>query len=107
MEADSRALHEETRRHLDVVAEQMRRHLDTVAEQLRQHVDAMEERTRRRMRRTRRHFDVVAEHLVGEIRLVAEGVVGLGERLDRTEHALRRDIVRSHEDRSALLRVQP
>jgi hypothetical protein len=33
--------------------------------------------------RSRRHMDVVAESLRDDIRLVAEAVVGLGERIDR------------------------
>jgi len=32
--------------------------------------------------RTRRHFDVVAERLEGQIKLVAEGVMGLREHMD-------------------------
>ena len=32
---------------------------------------------------TRRHFEVVAEGLRGEVRLVAEGVLSLGETMDR------------------------
>lgn len=35
-----------------------------------------------------RHFDVVAESLKSEIRLVAEGVMGANERLDRHEAKL-------------------
>jgi hypothetical protein len=37
---------------------------------------------------TQRHFDVVAESLKSEIRLVAEGVMGANERLDRHEAKL-------------------
>jgi chromosome segregation ATPase len=33
----------------------------------------------------RRHFDVVAEGLRGDIRMLAEGIVGTHERLDRVE----------------------
>jgi hypothetical protein len=34
---------------------------------------------------TRRHFDVVAEELRHELRIVAEGVGSLSERIDRLE----------------------
>ena len=38
--------------------------------------------------RTRRHFDVVAERLESKIELVAEGVVGCNERIDRTNERI-------------------
>jgi phage shock protein A len=34
---------------------------------------------------TRRHFDVVAERMQSQIQVVAEGVTGIAERLDRFE----------------------
>ncbi|HSE95171.1 MAG TPA: hypothetical protein VLD61_04730 [Methylomirabilota bacterium] len=43
----------------------------------------------------RRHFDVVAEGLHGDIRLVAEGVTVLSERVDRLESNLREEILRA------------
>ena len=46
---------------------------------------------------TRRHFDVVAEDLRDDVRLVAEGVTALSERVDRLEANLREEILRSHE----------
>ena len=38
---------------------------------------------------TRRHFDVVAEHLMGKIQLVAEGVVGVDQKVDRLSEEMR------------------
>ena len=32
---------------------------------------------------TRRHFDVVAEQLMGKLQLVAEGVIGVDQKVDR------------------------
>ncbi len=42
--------------------------------------------------RTRQHFDVVAERLEGQIRLIAEGHVALGERIDDVRTELKTDI---------------
>jgi len=38
---------------------------------------------------TRWHFDVVAEHLVGKIQLVAEGVIGVDQKVDRLAEEMR------------------
>ena len=38
---------------------------------------------------TRRHFDVVAEHLMGKIQLVAEGVIGVDQKVDRLSEEMR------------------
>ena len=38
---------------------------------------------------TRRHFDVVDEHLMGKIQLVAEGVVGVDQKVDRLSEEMR------------------
>ena len=43
---------------------------------------------------TRRHFDVVGEGLRADIRAIAEGHVGLVERLDRFQQEVRRDLRR-------------
>ena len=52
---------------------------------------------------TRRHFDVVAEGMRSDIRLVAEGVAAVAERLDRVEHNLREEIRDTRRDLTALL----
>ena len=41
---------------------------------------------------TRRHFDVVAEYLRHDIRGIAEGVIGLSERVDRLGTGLRTEM---------------
>jgi hypothetical protein len=38
---------------------------------------------------TRRHFDVVAEQMMGKLQLVAEGVSGVGENVDRLATEMR------------------
>jgi hypothetical protein len=43
---------------------------------------------------TRRHFDVVGEGLRADVRVIAEGHVGLVERLDRFQQEVRRDLRR-------------
>ena len=52
---------------------------------------------------TRRHFDVVAEGMRAEVRLVAEGVTVLAERVDRLEHNLREEIRETRRDLTSLL----
>ena len=71
--------------------------LRTALEELRRHVEvsAVE---------TRRQFDVVGEGLRAEVRLVAEGVTALSERLDRVEGNLREEILRAQRDASVLVR---
>ena len=99
MDPEIRAQFEETRRHFDDVAGglqaqavETRRHFHVVAGELR--AQAVE---------TRRHFDVVAEGMRADVRLVAEGVSSLAERVDRVEHNLREEIRETRRDLTALL----
>jgi hypothetical protein len=50
--------------------------------------------THRYFEETRRHFDVVGEGLRADIRAIAEGQVGLVERLDQFQQEVRRDFRR-------------
>jgi hypothetical protein len=50
--------------------------------------------THRYFEETRRHFDVVGEGLRADIRAIAEGHVGLVERLDQFQQEVRRDFRR-------------
>jgi hypothetical protein len=52
----------------------------------------------------RRHFDVVGEALRADVRLVAEGVTALSDRVDRVEVNLREEILRAQRELSAMLR---
>lgn len=61
------------------------------------------ERIDSRFDETRRHFDVVAEGMRSDIRLVAEGVSSLSERVDRLEHNLREEIRETGRDLTSLL----
>ena len=61
------------------------------------------ERIDSRFDETRRHFDVVAEGMRAEVRLVAEGVTTLAERVDRLEHNLREEIRETRRDLTSLL----
>ena len=61
------------------------------------------ERIDSRFDETRRHFDVVAEGMRAEVRLVAEGVTALAERVDRLEHNLREEIRETRRDLTSLL----
>jgi hypothetical protein len=55
----------------------------------------------------RRHFDVVAEQMTARVQLVAEGVTGLAERLDRVERNLREEILGVQRELSAMIREPP
>jgi uncharacterized protein Yka (UPF0111/DUF47 family) len=61
------------------------------------------ERIDSRFDETRRHFDVVAEGMRAEVRLVAEGVTALAERVDGLEHNLREEIRETRRDLTSLL----
>jgi len=65
----------------------MRQRLETVEAGTRQHAEAVEARMRQHVEataaETRRHFDVVGEALLGKIQLVAEGLAGLDDRVER------------------------
>jgi hypothetical protein len=50
--------------------------------------------THRYFEETRRHFDVVGAGLRADIRAIAEGHVGLVERLDQVQQEVRRDFRR-------------
>ena len=50
--------------------------------------------THRYFEETRRHFDVVGEALRADVRAIAEGQVGLVERLDQFQQEVRRDFRR-------------
>ena len=52
---------------------------------------------------TRRHFDVSAEGMRAKVRLIAEGVTALAERVDQLDHNLREEIRETRRDLTALL----
>ena len=54
---------------------------------------------------TRRHFDVVAEYLRHDIRGIAEGVIGLSERVDRLGTGLRTEMDERFAATHAVVRV--
>lgn len=95
---DIRAGDAETRRHVDAGAADIRHEvraveartgerIDAVAADLGQEMQAAEGRTRGHAealaRDTRRHFDVIAESVVSKIDLVAEGLSGLDQKVER------------------------
>ena len=67
------------------------------------HLEAAAARLDSRLDETRRHFDVVAEGMRAEVRLVAEGVTALAERVDRVENNLREEIRETRRDLTSLL----
>ena len=96
-----RAQGEETRRHIDEVAGELR----AQAEETRRYVGEVAGEVRAQAEETRRHFDVVAEGMHADVRLVAEGVVSLAERVDRVEENLREEIRETRRDLTALITV--
>src|SRR3990170_248156 len=65
----------------------------------------MDPEIRAQFEETRRHFDVVAEGMRSDVRLVAEGVSSLAERVDRVEENLREEIRQTRTDLTALITV--
>ena len=65
----------------------------------------MDPEIRAQFEETRRHFDGVAERMKAEVQLVAEGVGSIGERLDRLEHNLRQEILRTKKELSAMIKT--
>ena len=72
---------EELRGLLNAHSDQTRRHFDVAAENMRQ---GFAEDLASATREIRRHFDVSTEQVRHEVRLLAEAVAHLDEKLDRT-----------------------
>lgn|GEM_PF-5937416 len=105
----------ETRQHVDKVAaelrqelraemragdEDTRRYMDTVVGTLRGDIRTGDEETRR-------HVGVVAEGLRHDIQQVAEGVVMLGERIDRVAVEIREELDQRVSPIEAWIRQRP
>ena len=102
MDPEIRTQFDETRRHVDEVASEVRE-LRAQAEETSRHVGELAGEVRAQAEETRRHFDVVAEGMRADVRLVAEGVVSLAERVDRVEENLREEIRETRRDLTALM----
>jgi hypothetical protein len=76
--ADTRTMDRET-------AEDIKRHFDATVGGLRGEIVAVDEKLDRGFEELKRHFDAIAETLRSDIRIVAEGLVGTNDRLDRFE----------------------
>ena len=98
----------ETRQQVEATAAETRRHVDETAAETRQQVEATAVETRRHVdetaAETRRHFGILAEGLRSDVQLVAEGVTGLSERVDRLEVSLRDDMLGLQRELGAMLR---
>ena len=77
----------------------------TEFEETQRRIDAVSAQIRLAAEETRRHFDVVAEGMRADVRLVAEGVASVAERVDRVEENLRQEIRETRRDLTALLTV--
>ena len=67
--------------------------------------EALRQEVRDTAAETRRHFDVVGEHLRHDIRGIAEGVIGLSERVDRLDTGLRAEMNERFAATHAVVRV--
>jgi hypothetical protein len=72
---------------------------------LRGEFEALRQEVRDTASETRRHFDVVAEYLRHDIRGIAEGVIGLSERVDRLGTGLRTEMDERFASTHAVVRV--
>lgn len=72
---------------------------------LRGEFEALRQEVRDTAAETRRHFDVVAEYLRHDIRGIAEGVIGLSERVDRLGTGLRTEMDERFAATHAVVRV--
>ena len=102
----------ETRAYLDQVLGAFRddvsRGFGTLREEfgtLRGEFGALRQEVRDTASETRRHFDVVAEYLRHDIRGIAEGVIGLSERVDRLGTGLRTEMDERFAASHAVVRV--
>ena len=90
MDQDARTLHEETRRHFDVVAEQMRADLRLLAEglgSLREQLTRVEQNLREDMLRAQRELSAMIKFSYAEL---DRRIQGLEQRQDEVELRLRR-----------------
>ena len=72
---------------------------------LRDEFGALRQEMRETAEETRRHFHVIAEDLRHDIRGVAEGVIGLSERVDRMDTSLRAEMSERFAGAHAVIRV--
>ena len=64
------------------VIDRLRIDIRQVEARLAARVDRLDEGAERRFEDTRRHFDVIAENVRDDIRMIAEGLVALSERVE-------------------------
>ena len=88
----------ETRAYLDQA-------LGTFREALSREFGTLRQEVRDTAAETRRHFDVVAEHLRHDIRGIAEGVIGISERVDRLGSGLRTEMDERFAATQAVVRI--
>jgi uncharacterized protein YPO0396 len=91
----------EMRRHLDGSLGEVRREIAETRDQLRTEMGEMRDELRSEIGESRRHVEILTEDLRGQIQIVAEGFVSLGERID----AGRRETAAELADIRALIRV--
>jgi methyl-accepting chemotaxis protein len=105
----------ETRAYLDQVLLALREDFGSLRDEfgsvreefgsLREDFRSLRQEVRDTAAETRRHFDVVAEHLRHDIRGIAEGVIGLSERVDRLGTGLRAEMDERFAATHAVVRV--
>lgn len=84
---------------LEANAAETRRHFDVAVERLETKVEGLETKGDLVAAETRRHFDVASEEIKHEIRLVAEKVTQVDEKLDREAAHIREEMRRGWQAR--------
>jgi chromosome segregation ATPase len=85
------ALSEETTRQISALREEMMQQISSLREEMTQRFEQVDRRFER-LEEEDRHTQVIVESLHGEIRLLAEGIMGLGERLEAHKNEITRQI---------------
>jgi hypothetical protein len=104
MDEDLKRLLEAMRQENAAAHAETRQHVDTTAQALRQENAATRDELLAAHDETRRHFDITAEGMRHEVRLVAESVGQISEKLDRTEARLDKKIEQTAADTQAMIK---
>ena len=105
MDAETRAYFDQA---LGALREDFSREFGTLRGEfgtLREEFEGLRQEVRDTATETRRHFDVVAEYLRHDIGGIAEGVIGLSERVDRLGTGLRTEMDERFAAAHAVVRV--
>jgi hypothetical protein len=78
-------------------ADDIKSHFDAKADDMKRHADAKADEVKR-------HFDATAEALRGDIRVIADSVVAVADRLDRTAMDIREEMRSGFAETQAMIK---